>query len=139
AEVRSFLGLAGDYRRFVEGFSLFALPLMKLIRKGEKFVWNEEREKSFEELKRRLSSSPVLTFLSGKGGYQSYTYVLKKGLGCVLMQHGKANVVADALSRKNSGSMTCLKIQPEMIKDLELIEVRKLRSKMANYGMCWKI
>nr|GEX03520.1 ankyrin repeat-containing domain, PGG domain protein [Tanacetum cinerariifolium] len=52
-EDRSFLGLAGYYRRFVEGFSLLALPLTKLMRKGEKFVWNEEREKSFEELKRR--------------------------------------------------------------------------------------
>nr|GFA23804.1 hypothetical protein [Tanacetum cinerariifolium] len=50
-EVRSFLGLAGYYRRFVEGFSRLALPLTKLMRKGEKFVWNEEREKSFEELK----------------------------------------------------------------------------------------
>nr|GEZ19210.1 hypothetical protein [Tanacetum cinerariifolium] len=60
-EVRSFLGLAGYYRRFVKGFSLLALPLTKLMRKGEKFVWNEEREKSFEELKRRLVSSPVLT------------------------------------------------------------------------------
>ncbi|GJT57107.1 putative reverse transcriptase domain-containing protein [Tanacetum coccineum] len=41
-EVRSFLGLAGYYRRFVEGVSLLALPLTKLMRKGEKFVWNEE-------------------------------------------------------------------------------------------------
>nr|GFB58770.1 putative reverse transcriptase domain-containing protein [Tanacetum cinerariifolium] len=63
-EFRSFLGLAGYYRIFVEGFSLLALPLTKLMRKGEKFVWNEEREKSFEELKRRLVFSPVLTLPS---------------------------------------------------------------------------
>nr|GFA99632.1 hypothetical protein [Tanacetum cinerariifolium] len=70
-EVRSFLGLAGYYLRFVEGFSSLALPLTKLMRKGEKFVWNEEREKSFEELKQRLVSAPVLTLPSGdlRSGY----------------------------------------------------------------------
>nr|GEY83789.1 retrotransposon protein, putative, Ty3-gypsy subclass [Tanacetum cinerariifolium] len=153
-KVRSFLGLAGYYRRFVKGFSLLALPLTKLMRKGEKFVCNEEREKSFEELKRRLVSSPILTLPSGTGGYQIYSDESKKGLGCVLMQHGKviayassqlkpyeenypthnlelvvvyhpgkANVVTDALSRKNSRTMACLKIQPKIIKDLELMEV----------------
>nr|GEW69900.1 retrotransposon protein, putative, Ty3-gypsy subclass [Tanacetum cinerariifolium] len=88
-KVRSFLGLTDYYRRFVEGFSLFALPLTKLMRRGEKFVWNEEREKSFEELKRRLVSSLVFTLPSGTGGYQIYSDASKKGLDCVLMQHGK--------------------------------------------------
>nr|GFC81796.1 putative reverse transcriptase domain-containing protein [Tanacetum cinerariifolium] len=68
-EVRSFLGLAGYYCRFGEGFSRLALPLTKLMRKGEKFVWNEEREKSFEELKQRLVSTPVLTLPSGTSGF----------------------------------------------------------------------
>nr|GFB71091.1 DNA/RNA polymerases superfamily protein [Tanacetum cinerariifolium] len=49
-EVRSFLGLAGYYRRFIEGFSRLALPLTKLMRKGENFVWNEEREKSLSSV-----------------------------------------------------------------------------------------
>ena len=88
-EVRSFLGLAGYYRHFVEGFSLLALPLTQLMRKGMKFVWNEEREKSFEELKKRLVTAPVLTLPSGSGGYQIYSDASKKGLGCVLIQHGK--------------------------------------------------
>ncbi|GKA69575.1 putative nucleotidyltransferase, ribonuclease H [Tanacetum coccineum] len=88
-EVRSFLGLAGYYRRFMEGFSLLALPLTKLIGKGEKFVSNKEQEKSFEELKRRLVSSLVLTLPSRTGGYQIYSDASKKGLGYVLMQHGK--------------------------------------------------
>nr|GFB85632.1 putative reverse transcriptase domain-containing protein [Tanacetum cinerariifolium]GFB85648.1 putative reverse transcriptase domain-containing protein [Tanacetum cinerariifolium] len=68
---------------------LLALPLTKLMRKGEKFVWNEEREKSFEELKQRLVSAPVLTLPSGSGGFQIYSDASKKGLGCVLMQHRK--------------------------------------------------
>ncbi|GJW50877.1 putative reverse transcriptase domain-containing protein [Tanacetum coccineum] len=59
------------------------------MRKGEKFVWNEEREKSFEELKQRLVSAPILTLPSGSGGFQIYSDASKKGLGCVLMQHGK--------------------------------------------------
>ncbi|GJR92989.1 putative reverse transcriptase domain-containing protein [Tanacetum coccineum] len=75
-EVQSFLGLAGYYRRFVEGFSRLALPLTKLMRKGEKFVWNEEREKSFEELKQRLVSSPILTLPSGTGGFPRFTVML---------------------------------------------------------------
>ncbi|GJV01098.1 putative nucleotidyltransferase, ribonuclease H [Tanacetum coccineum] len=175
--------------------------------KRGKFFWNEEREKSFEELKRRLVYSFVLTLPFGTCRYQIYSDVSKKGLGCILMQHGKvityasrqlkpyeenylahdlelaavvfalkiwrhylyedscdtftthkslkyiftqnelnmrqrrwlellkdydaniqyhpdkANVVADALKRKNSGIMACLKIQPEIIKDLELMEV----------------
>nr|GFC77582.1 retrotransposon protein, putative, Ty3-gypsy subclass [Tanacetum cinerariifolium] len=80
---------AGYYRRFVEGFSHLALPLTKLMRKGEKIVWNEEREKSFEELKQRLVSAPVLTLPSGSCGFQIYSDASKKGLGCVLMHHGK--------------------------------------------------
>nr|GFC16005.1 putative reverse transcriptase domain-containing protein [Tanacetum cinerariifolium] len=88
-EVRSFLGLAGYYRRFLQGFLRLALPLTKLMRKGEKFIWNEEREKSFEELNQRLVSAPVLTLPSGSGGFQIYSDASKKGLGCVLMQHGK--------------------------------------------------
>nr|GFC90864.1 retrotransposable element Tf2 [Tanacetum cinerariifolium] len=56
--------------RFVEGFSRLALPLTKLMHKGEKFVWNEERAKSFEELKHRLVSAPVLTLPSSSGGFQ---------------------------------------------------------------------
>nr|GFC01978.1 retrotransposon protein, putative, Ty3-gypsy subclass [Tanacetum cinerariifolium] len=54
------------------------------MRKGKKFVWNEDPEKSFEELKQRLVSAPVLTLPSGSGGFQIYSDASKKGLGCVL-------------------------------------------------------
>ncbi|GJR40523.1 retrotransposon protein, putative, ty3-gypsy subclass [Tanacetum coccineum] len=178
---------------------------------------------SFEELKRRLVSSPVLTLPSRTGGYQIYSDASKKGLGCVLMQHGKviayasrqlkpykvnypthdlelavvvfalkiwrhylygetcdiftdhkslkyiftqkelnmrqrrwlellkdydaniqyhpgkANVVADALSRKNSGIMACLKIQPKIIKDLELMEVELVVHSSEGYVASLKI
>ena len=67
SEVRSFLGLAGYYRRFVEGFSRIAAPLTQLTRKNVKFVWKEEFKKSFQEIKRRLVTAPVLTIPSGTG------------------------------------------------------------------------
>ncbi|KAL8133843.1 hypothetical protein AgCh_009056 [Apium graveolens] len=62
-EIRSFLGLAGYYQRFVKDFSKIASPLTKLTRKKEKFVWTEKCEESFQELKRRLVTAPVLALL----------------------------------------------------------------------------
>ncbi|KAJ8753028.1 hypothetical protein K2173_008816 [Erythroxylum novogranatense] len=88
-EVRSFLGLAGYYRRFVEGFSLIATPLSKLTRKNQKFEWTEECQSSFEELKNRLTTAPILTLPYGDDGYIVYSDASRKGLGCVLMQGEK--------------------------------------------------
>ncbi|KAL0416450.1 UNVERIFIED_CONTAM: Retrovirus-related Pol polyprotein from transposon.6 [Sesamum latifolium] len=88
-EVRSFLGLAGYYRRFVEGFSIIADPLTKLLRKGVVFQWTEQCQRSFDELKKRLTSTLILVLPSGSGGYVVYTDASKQGLGCVLMQNGK--------------------------------------------------
>ena len=93
-EIRSFLGLAGYYRKFVEGFSKLAAPLTKLTRKEEKFVWSESCQQSFNELKRKLTSTPILTLPSGQDGYTVYCDASRQGLGCVLMQH--ENVIAYA-------------------------------------------
>ena len=60
-KVRSFLGLAGYYRRFVKGFSIIASPLTKLLRKGIKFEWIDKCQDSFEQLKEILVEPPVLT------------------------------------------------------------------------------
>ena len=59
-EVRSFLGIAGDYRRFVKGFSVIASPLTKLLRKGVKFEWTYKCQDSFEQLKEMLVEASVL-------------------------------------------------------------------------------
>lgn len=93
-EVRSFLGLAGYYRRFVEKFSSIAEPLTKLTQKSAKFQWSDACERSFQLLKERLTSAPVLTLLEGPNGYIVYCDASRVGLGCVLMQHGK--VIAHA-------------------------------------------
>ena len=88
-EIRSFLGLAGYYRRFIEGFSTIASPLTKLTRKEVRFNWSKECDESFQELKRRLTSAPVLALPSGTEGFIVYSDASSRGLGCVLMQHGK--------------------------------------------------
>ncbi|XP_040861404.1 uncharacterized protein [Glycine max] len=88
-EVRSFLGLAGYYRKFIEGFSKLALPLTKLTRKNEKFVWNEKCDQSFQELKRRLTTAPVLILPDPKRPFEVYCDASGQGLGCVLMQEGR--------------------------------------------------
>jgi hypothetical protein len=86
SEVRSFLGLTGYYRRFVEGFSRIATLLTQ---KNAKFEWTDECERSFQELKQQLVSAPVLTIPSSSSGFVIYSDASHKGLGCVLMLHGK--------------------------------------------------
>src|SRR3954469_17070520 len=96
-EVRGFLGLAGYYRKFVEGFSSIARPMNQLLKKDQKFVWSEKCEASFQELKRRLVSAPVLTMPVLTKSFDVYCDSSKIGLGCVLMQVGK---LVEYLSRQ---------------------------------------
>ncbi|RVW75772.1 Retrovirus-related Pol polyprotein from transposon 17.6 [Vitis vinifera] len=88
-EIQSFLGLAGYYRWFIEGFSKIALPLTRLTQKGVKFEWSNDCECSFQELKNRLVIAPILTIPLGLGGFVVYSDASYQGLRCVLMQHGK--------------------------------------------------
>ena len=85
-EIRSFLGLAGYYRRFVEGFSRIAAPLTKLTQKREKFVWTDKCEASFQKLKEKLVSAPVLALPESGKEFIVYSDASIQGLGCVLMQ-----------------------------------------------------
>ncbi|KAL0561647.1 hypothetical protein IC582_002087 [Cucumis melo] len=176
SEVRSFLGLAGYYRRFVENFSRIATPLTQLTRKGAPFVWSKACEDSFQNLKQKLVTAPVLTVPDASGSFVIYSDASKKGLGCVLMQQGKvvayasrqlksheqnypthdlelaakkelnmrqrrwlelvkdydceilyhpgkANVVADALSRKVSHSAALITRQAPLHRELERAEI----------------
>jgi len=82
-EVRSFLGLAGYYRRFIEGFSKLALSLTQLTRKGQACVWDSKCESSFLELKKRLTSALVLILLNPKEYFVVYCDASKMGLGGV--------------------------------------------------------
>ncbi|GJS75039.1 putative reverse transcriptase domain-containing protein [Tanacetum coccineum] len=144
-EIRQFLGLAGYYRRFIEGFSKIAKPMTKLTQKKVTFEWGDKQEAAFQTLKTKLCSAPILALPQGAENFIVYCDASHKGLGAVLMQNeknqmydvpriiklqhildqkelnmrqrrwlellsdydceiryhpGKANVVADALSRK---------------------------------------
>ncbi|XP_071921742.1 uncharacterized protein [Coffea arabica] len=105
-EVRSFLGLAGYYRRFIQDFSKIAGPMTELTKKGAKFVWTPKCESSFQELKKRLTSAPVLVLPDGGEGYAVYSDASREG---------KANVVADALSRK-------AQVAGLMVKEWDMLE-----------------
>lgn len=78
----------GYYRRFVMDFSSVAALLTKLTRNGVTFEWNEDCERSFQELKHCLTHDLVLALPDNSGEYEVYTNASHQGLGYVLMQHG---------------------------------------------------
>ena len=88
-EVRSFLGLAGYYRRFVKGFSMTAALMTRLLQKNVKYEWSEKCQRSFDELKPFLTEAPILTQPTYSREYVIFSDASLNGLGCVLMQEGK--------------------------------------------------
>ncbi|GJY65559.1 putative reverse transcriptase domain-containing protein [Tanacetum coccineum] len=130
SEVRSFLGLAGYYKCFIENFSKIAKPLTSLTQKNQKYEWGEKQEEAFQALKNNLCNAPILSLPDGVEDFVVYYDASNQGLGyhkslqhifdqkelnmrqrrwlelfsdyeCEIKYHpGKANVVADALSRK---------------------------------------
>ncbi|GJR50815.1 putative reverse transcriptase domain-containing protein [Tanacetum coccineum] len=93
-EVRQFLGLAGNYRRFIQDFSLISKPLTKLTQKDKKYEWGKEEEEAFQTLKQKLCSAPILALPEGTKDFVVYCYASLKGYGAVLMQ--QENVIAYA-------------------------------------------
>ncbi|XP_070029475.1 uncharacterized mitochondrial protein AtMg00860-like [Nicotiana sylvestris] len=93
-KIRIFLGLAGYYRRFVQGFSSIASPLTRLTKKGAPFYWFDDCEASFQKLKTALTITLVLVLPSGSGMYTVYCNASCIGLGFVLIQKGKVIVYA---------------------------------------------
>ena len=104
SEVRSFLGLARYYRKFVEGFSKIEAPLTKLTRKDVKYDWVDAFQQSFEELRGRLTSSPVLALPNGRDGFVVYSDASRQGLGYVLMQNDRVIAYASKQLKKHEES-----------------------------------
>nr|GEY60178.1 putative reverse transcriptase domain-containing protein [Tanacetum cinerariifolium] len=128
SEVRSFLGMAGYYHRVIEEFSKIAKSFTILTQKCETFDWGEKHEFTFQNLKDKLCNAHVLALPDGPEDFVVYCDASGIGLGCVLMQRdlfsdydceiryhpGKANVVADALSRKE-------RVKPKRVRSMNII------------------
>nr|GFC16774.1 putative reverse transcriptase domain-containing protein [Tanacetum cinerariifolium] len=82
-------GLAGYYRRFIEGFSKIAKPMTKLTQKKVKFEWGDKQEAAFQLLKQKLCSAPILALPKRSKDFIVYCNASNKGLGAVLMQREK--------------------------------------------------
>jgi hypothetical protein len=88
AEVRSFMGIVGYYKIFIEGFSKIAHPITSLQRKGVKFQWTLDCEKSFQHLKKLLKSALILRIIDPEEEFIVCTNAYNEGLGGVLSQNG---------------------------------------------------
>nr|GEW96812.1 reverse transcriptase domain-containing protein [Tanacetum cinerariifolium] len=112
-EVRSFLGLARYYRRFIENFSKIAKSLTILTRKCKTFNWGEEQELAFQTLKDKLCNAPLLALLDGPEYFMVYCDASGLGIGCVLMQRGK--VIAYASRQLKEG-----RVKPKRVRAMNM-------------------
>jgi hypothetical protein len=112
-DVISFLGLVGYYRRFIEGFLKISMPTTELLAKGKTFEWTLRREASFQELKKILTTTPVLTMPDIEKPFLIYCDASAQGLGCVLMQDVHVVAYASRPLRKHE--------EKYLAHDLELV------------------
>jgi hypothetical protein len=88
SEVQSFLGLVGYYQKFIPNFSKVANPITELLKKGNKYIWNDACDEAFKVLKNLLTTSPMLTQPDIAKPFDVYCDASSTGLGGVLMQEG---------------------------------------------------
>ena len=102
--VKSFLGLANYYRRFIKDFAKIASPLNQLLRKDHKFLWTDACEQAFKALKEALISAPILAFPDFKETFHLYTDASNKGVGVTLGQIQNGRKVAIAYAGRDFNS-----------------------------------
>nr|GEU72849.1 putative reverse transcriptase domain-containing protein [Tanacetum cinerariifolium] len=108
-------GLAGYYQRFIEGFSKIAKSMTKLTQKGVKFDWGDKEEATFQLIKQKLCSAPILALPEGSEDFMVYYDASHKGLGVVLMQKEKAPK-PENFKKKDIGGMLRKDIPKERVK-----------------------
>ncbi|WMV59476.1 hypothetical protein MTR67_052861 [Solanum verrucosum] len=145
-EVRSFVGLASYYRRFVKNFASIATRLTNLTKKEIPFEWTEKYEERFQKLKTLLTTAPILALPVKGKDFIVYCDASHSDLGVVLMHDdydvtiqyhsGKANVVADTLNRKtvSMGSLAYLSVTKRHLAK----EIQTLESKFMQLGISEK-
>jgi hypothetical protein len=106
-QIRSFLGLAGYYRRFILDFSRIAKPMTELLKKGVKFVWSEACEEAFHTLRQHLTSTPVPVQPDNAKPFEIFCDASGTGLGCVLMQQGRVIAYASRELRPHELNCPC--------------------------------
>ncbi|WVZ48672.1 hypothetical protein U9M48_000091 [Paspalum notatum var. saurae] len=103
-EIRSFLGLAVYYRRFIKDFSKTAKPMTSLTKKNAKYLWDPKCEEAFTSLKKSLTSAPILAQPDVTKPFDVYCDASGNGLGCVLMQEGRVIAYASRQLRKHEAN-----------------------------------
>ena len=116
-EVRSFLGLASYYRKFIQSFADIARPLHRLTEKHAEFKWTAECDDAFQELKKRLIQSPILAYPMPTGKFVLDTDASGFGIGAVLsqVQDGEERVVAYASRSLNKAERNYCVTRREML------------------------
>jgi hypothetical protein len=101
SEIQSFLGLVGYYHRFIKDFSRIAKPMTKLLEKNNAFDWIAECQASIEELRKHLTSAPILVLSNLTMKFDRYCDASRRRLGYVLMQEGQVVCYASRQLRKH--------------------------------------
>lgn len=144
--VRRFLGLCAYYRRFIADFARIASPLTRLTRDDVAFVWNDEQERAFNDLRRRLQTPPVLAHFDDAAPTMLHTDASNVGLGAVLVQwqDNAERVIAYAsrtLTRAEANYSTtekeCLAVIWATLKFRPYLYGRPFKVISDHHSLCW--